>query len=86
MSRFRACVSRFSTVWPRRSTRLRATSTGELAPRLHEIRQEGRSVEKLVGDLSGAFSRRINIHHRLVYQVIESEHLVKVLRVWSQYE
>lgn len=42
--------------------------------------------EKLVGDLSGACSRRINIHHRLVYQVIESEHVVKVLRMWSHYE
>ena len=39
--------------------------------------------EKLVGDLSGAFSRRINIQHRLVYQVIEDEHIVKVLRMWS---
>ena len=42
--------------------------------------------EKLVGDLSGAFSRRINIQHRLVYQVIEGEHVVKVLRMWSHYE
>jgi toxin YoeB len=42
--------------------------------------------EKLVGDLSGAFSRRINIQHRLVYQVIEDEHIVKVLRMWSHYE
>lgn len=42
--------------------------------------------EKLVGDLSGACSRRINIHHRLVYQVLEKEHVVKVLRMWSHYE
>ena len=42
--------------------------------------------EKLVGDLSGAYSRRINIQHRLVYQVIEDEHVVKVLRMWSHYE
>lgn len=42
--------------------------------------------EKLVGDLSGVCSRRINIHHRLVYQVIESERVVKVLRMWSHYE
>lgn len=42
--------------------------------------------EKLVGDLSGAYSRRINIQHRLVYQVIDDEHLVKVLRMWSHYE
>jgi len=42
--------------------------------------------EKLIGDLAGAFSRRINIHHRLVYQVLEDEKLVKVLRLWSHYE
>lgn len=42
--------------------------------------------EKLVGDLRGAYSRRINIQHRLVYQVIESERLVKVLRMWTHYE
>ena len=42
--------------------------------------------EKLVGDLSGAFSRRINIQHRLVYQVLEDERCVKVLRMWSHYE
>ena len=42
--------------------------------------------EKLVGDLSGAYSRRVNIQHRLVYQVLEKEHVVKVLRMWSHYE
>lgn len=42
--------------------------------------------EKLVGDLSGAYSRRINIQHRLVYQVIADERVVKVLRLWSHYE
>ena len=42
--------------------------------------------EKLVGDLAGAYSRRINIQHRLVYQVIESDKIVKVLRLWSHYE
>lgn len=42
--------------------------------------------EKLVGDLSGAYSRRINIQHRLVYQVYEAEHTVKVLRMWTHYE
>jgi len=42
--------------------------------------------EKLVGDLAGAFSRRINIQHRLVYQVLQSEHAVKVLRMWTHYE
>lgn len=42
--------------------------------------------EKLVGDLVGAYSRRINIQHRLVYQVYESERTVKVLRMWTHYE
>jgi len=44
------------------------------------------SFEKLVGDLSGAISRRINIQHRLVYQVIEKEHTIKILRMWTHYE
>lgn len=44
------------------------------------------SYEKLVGDLAGAYSRRINITHRLVYQVLENEHTVKILRMWSHYE
>jgi Txe/YoeB family toxin of toxin-antitoxin system len=42
--------------------------------------------EKLVGDLAGAYSRRINIHHRLVYQVLKEEKTVKVLRLWTHYE
>jgi len=42
--------------------------------------------EKLVGDLSGAYSRRINLKHRLVYQVLEGERIVKVLRMWTHYE
>lgn len=42
--------------------------------------------EKLVGDLSGAFSRRINIQHRLIYQVLEEERIVKIIRMWTHYE
>lgn len=42
--------------------------------------------EKLVGDLSGAFSRRINIQHRLVYQVYAEEQTIKVIRMWTHYE
>ena len=42
--------------------------------------------EKLVGDLAGSFSRRINIQHRLVYQVLRRERIVKVLRMWTHYE
>jgi toxin YoeB len=42
--------------------------------------------EKLVGDLAGAYSRRINIQHRLVYQVLAEIHTVKVIRLWTHYE
>jgi Txe/YoeB family toxin of toxin-antitoxin system len=42
--------------------------------------------EKLVGDLAGAYSRRINIQHRLVYEVIDVEQTVKILRLWTHYE
>lgn len=42
--------------------------------------------EKLIGDFTGAYSRRINIQHRLVYQVIEEQRIVKVLRLWTHYE
>ena len=43
-------------------------------------------IEKLVGDLSGAYSRRINIQHRLVYEVFSQERVVRVLRMWTHYE
>jgi toxin YoeB len=42
--------------------------------------------EKLVGDLEGAYSRRINIQHQLVYEVFKKEHAVRVLRMWTHYE
>lgn len=42
--------------------------------------------EKLVGDLTGTYSRRINIQHRLVYEVLQAQGVVKVLRMWSRYE
>ncbi len=42
--------------------------------------------EKLVGDLSGVYSRRISIQHRLLYQVYEEEHVIKVIRLWTHYE
>ena len=42
--------------------------------------------EKLLGDLTGAFSRRINIKHRLVYQILDDEKVVKVIRMWTHYE
>ncbi|MDA8408019.1 MAG: Txe/YoeB family addiction module toxin [Deltaproteobacteria bacterium] len=42
--------------------------------------------EKLIGDLSGSYSRRLTIHHRLVYQVLEEMRVVKILRMWTHYE
>ena len=44
------------------------------------------SFEKLLGDLSGAYSRRINIQHRLVYQIVDDTRIVKVIRMWTHYE
>ena len=48
--------------------------------------QDPPPFEKLVGDLAGAYSRRINIEHRLVYQVLKEERVVKVIRMWTHYE
>jgi len=48
--------------------------------------QNSPSYEKLIGDLSGAYSRRINIQHRLVYQVYKEEKVIKVIRLWTHYE
>ena len=48
--------------------------------------QKPPSFEKLLGDLSGAYSRRINIQHRLVYQILDEEKVVKILRMWTHYE
>ena len=61
------------------------------AQELLEILAEGPSrhppaFEKLIGDLKGTYSRRINIQHRLVYQVLEEESVVKVVRLWTHYE
>ncbi len=42
--------------------------------------------EKLVGDLAGAYSRRINIQHRMVYQVLDEEKTIKIIRMWTHYE
>jgi len=42
--------------------------------------------EKLIGDLTGSFSRRVNIQHRIVYQIIEEKKIVKIIRMWTHYE
>ena len=52
----------------------------------HNPLQDYPPFEKLQGDLAGAYSRRINILHRLVYQVLEAEKIVKVIRMWTHYE
>lgn len=44
------------------------------------------AFEKLIGDLAGAYSRRSNIQHRLIYEVLEEERVVKILRMWTHYE
>ena len=57
-----------------------------LAVLQHDPFQNPPPFEKLLGDLAGACSRRINIQHRLVYQVYKKERVVKVLRMWSHYD
>ena len=71
--------------------KLSASGLKEKAERLIEILRDNPYqsppfYEKLVGDLAGAFSRRINIQHRLVYEVIDHEKIVKVIRMWTHYE
>jgi Txe/YoeB family toxin of toxin-antitoxin system len=73
------------------SKKLSATGLRPKAEKLIEILRENPyqtppPFEKLLGDLSGAFSRRINIQHRLVYQILDEEKVVKVIRMWTHYE
>jgi Txe/YoeB family toxin of toxin-antitoxin system len=66
--------------------KLAAAGLKSKASQLLEILQSNPPpYEKLVGDLAGAYSRRINIQHRLVYQVLEPQQAVKVLRLWTHY-
>ncbi|BAU09950.1 addiction module toxin, Txe/YoeB family [Leptolyngbya sp. NIES-3755] len=71
--------------------KLASSNLREKAQELLDILQEDPwqnppPFEKLIGDLEGAYSRRINIQHRLVYEIIESENTVKILRMWTHYE
>jgi Txe/YoeB family toxin of toxin-antitoxin system len=68
------------------SSNLRPQAEKLLAILKHDPFQNPPPFKRLVGDLSGAFSRRINIQHRLVYQVLPEERTVKVLRMWTHYE
>lgn len=70
---------------------LKRANLGKRVKRLFDVLesdpyQNPPPYEKLVGDLKGCYSRRINIHHRLVYDVITEEKVVRVLRMWSHYE
>jgi Txe/YoeB family toxin of toxin-antitoxin system len=71
--------------------KIKASGLKEKAQGILEILEENPfhkspPYEKLVGDLSGAYSRRINIQHRIVYQVLEDTKTVKVIRMWTHYE
>jgi len=71
--------------------KLKAAGLDKKAKALVELLKENPlqsppSFEKLKGDLNGAFSRRINIQHRLVYQIIEEQKTVKILLMWTHYE
>ncbi len=71
--------------------KLRAAGLRQKAEKLLQILSENPyqnppPYEKLVGDLSGAYSRRINIQHRLVYQILEGIKTVKIIRMWTHYE
>ncbi len=76
---------------PKRCQKLNASNLREKAQKILDLIeinpfQNPPPYEKLIGDLEGAYSRRINIQHRLVYEVIESEHKIKIIRMWIHYE
>ena len=88
-------MSRYRIVYTKQAQKdaRRAASSG-LKPRIQDLLkilrknpfEEYPPFEKLVGNLEGACSRRINIQHRLVYQVLEEEKIVKGIRMWTHYE
>jgi toxin YoeB len=65
------------------SSNLKGKAEGMLEILKREPFQEYPPYEKLLGDLTGVYSRRINIQHRIVYQVLEQEKIVKILRMWT---
>jgi toxin YoeB len=69
-----------------KAANLAAKAQGLLAILALDPFQNPPPFEKLVGDLSGMYSRRINIHHRLVYEVLKKQKTVRVLRMWTHYE
>lgn len=72
-------------------SKLKAANLDKKAKALIKILKENPyqkppTYEKLVGDLQGAYSRRINIQHRLVYEILEEEKTVKIIRMWTHYD
>nr|WP_245212732.1 Txe/YoeB family addiction module toxin [Rhodohalobacter sp. SW132] len=88
-------VSKYKLVYTKQAKKdaKKAASSG-LKPKIEELLEiikenpfeEYPPYEKLVGNLEGAYSRRINIQHRLVYQVLEEEKIVKVIKMWTHYD
>ena len=91
----RAEVVRWRLVYTRQAQRdTKKLAASGLRPKAEELLavlagdpfEDPPPFEKLVGDLAGAYSRRINIHHRLVYQVLPDIRTVKIIRMWTHYE
>lgn len=81
----------FSKAAAKNIPRLKAANLADKTKKLLDIIRENPfqnppPYEKLVGDMQGLYSRRINIQHRLVYEVLEAEKIIKVVSVWSHYE
>ena len=68
------------------SAGLKTKAEARLAVLREDPYQTPPRFEKLIGDLAGSYSRRINLQHRLVYQVLDDDRVVKVLRMWTHYE
>lgn len=86
-----SCELRFTKQAQKDAKKLASSNLRPQAERLLEVLKNDPfsnppPFEKLVGDLAGAYSRRINIQHRLVYQVYPKEKAVKVIRMWTHYE
>ncbi|XOV94883.1 MAG: Txe/YoeB family addiction module toxin [Bacteroidota bacterium] len=88
-------MSKFTLVYTKQAQKdAKKISSSGLKPKVENLLeiletnpfQEYPPFEKLQGDLLGAYSRRINIQHRLVYQVLDDEKIVKVIRMWTHYE
>jgi len=88
-------VSKYKLVYTKQAKKdARKAASSGLKPKIEELLEiikenpfeEYPPYEKLVGNLKGAYSRRINIQHRLVYQVLEEKRIVKVIRMWTHYD